>query len=380
MQAPGSHHYCDLGIRLMMRPTAYIPNFNGRALLAQLLKSLERQSARCDVVVVDNGSTDDSVAMMRERFPWAEVIELSDNRGYGRALNLAVAEYLGDPIIMLNNDVQCEPDFVEEITNELRPGIEMVAGVLTLHGMSNVVDSAGIVADRRTLMAFDYLHGEPLESVLGKQAPLAPTGGAALYARAAFEEVGGFDERIHAYYEDLDLGLRLRAAGASCALASGATGTHRYSATLGAGSGRKYALTGWSRAYLLRRYAVMRNPARAARTLLCEAAICAGQIALDGTARGALGRVRGWREAAGLEQRSLPSEGLIEPPLLSALGQRLRRRGSTTAQTLIPPEPSAAQPNRPSPPQTPLHTSSVAEQQSNADGSDVACMPAKRLE
>jgi N-acetylglucosaminyl-diphospho-decaprenol L-rhamnosyltransferase len=319
-----------------MRPTAYIPNFNGVELLAQLLASLERQTVDLDVVVVDNGSTDDSVAMARSRFPWVNLIPLSRNYGFGGALNLAIAEFPGDPIILLNNDVQCEPDFVAEMLRAAQSGAEMVSGLLTMHGSPGVIDSAGIVADRRTLMAFDYLHGEPLGSAPGMPPPLAPTGGAALYTRSAFEGVGGFDEKIHAYYEDLDLGLRLRASGMDCALAAGATGSHRYSATLGARNGQKYALTGWSRAYLLRRYGVMRSPAAATRTVLGETAICAGQIVLDGTARGALGRLRGWRSATGLDRRPLPDEGLTELPLLSALARRLRRRDSVALPPSTP--------------------------------------------
>jgi GT2 family glycosyltransferase len=323
-----------------LQPTIYIPNLNGSARLARLLDSLERQTAEASVVVVDNGSGDDSVAMARERFPAIQVIALKRNRGFGAALNLAIAERPGDPILLVNNDVQCDPPFVAEMLAALRPGVEMIAGVLTQNDAPDLIDSAGVVAARDTLMAFDYLHGEPVAGggggggprapppPAGATAPLAPTGGAALYSRAAFEEIGGFDERIFAYYEDLDLGLRLRVAGAGCALAPRATARHIYSATLRDRIGDKYALTGWSRGYMLRRYGVMAEPRNAARTLLGELAICAGQVVLDRTAQGARSRVRGWRDAAGLAPRQLPSEGLIEASLPSALSRRLRRRRS----------------------------------------------------
>jgi GT2 family glycosyltransferase len=311
-----------------LQPTIYIPNLNGSARLARLLDSLERQTAEASVVVVDNGSGDDSVAMARERFPAIQVIALKRNRGFGAALNLAIAERPGDPILLVNNDVQCDPPFVAEMLAALRPGVEMIAGVLTQNDAPDLIDSAGVVAARDTLMAFDYLHGEPVAAAAGATAPLAPTGGAALYSRAAFEEIGGFDERIFAYYEDLDLGLRLRVAGAGCALAPRATARHIYSATLRDRIGDKYALTGWSRGYMLRRYGVMAEPRNAARTLLGELAICAGQVVLDRTAQGARSRVRGWRDAAGLAPRQLPSEGLIEASLPSALSRRLRRRRS----------------------------------------------------
>ena len=181
-----------------MQPTIYIPNLDGSARLARLLASLEGQTARCGVVVVDNGSRDGSVAMTRERFPWVEPLELDRNLGFGRALNLAISERPGDPIMLLNNDVECEPGFVAAMLEALRPGVEMVAGVLTQRASPSIVDSAGVVADRRTLMAFDYLHGRPASEAASAPPPLAPTGGAALYRRGAFEEVGGFDERIFA--------------------------------------------------------------------------------------------------------------------------------------------------------------------------------------
>ena len=280
-------------------------------------------------MVVDNGSGDDSVAMVRERFPATQVIALQRNRGFGIALNLAIAERPGDPILLVNNDVQCDPPFVAEMLAALRPGVEMVAGVLTQNDVPGLIDSAGVVAARDTLMAFDYLHGEPVAAAAEAPPPLAPTGGAALYSRAAFEDVGGFDERIFAYYEDLDLGLRLRVAGADCTLAPRATARHLYSATLRDRIGDKYALTGWSRAYMLRRYGVMTEPRNAVRTLLGELAICAGQVVLDRTAKGARGRVYGWRNAAGLPSRQLPDAGLIEASLPSALRRRLRRRKRT---------------------------------------------------
>ena len=117
-------------------------------------------------------------------------------------------------------------------------GIEMCAGILLAEGDPRVIDSAGVIADR-TLMGFDYLNGEKREVAESAPAPLGPTGGAALYRRSAFLEVGGFDERIFLYYEDLDLALRLRSNGARCALAPRAWAVHGYSQTLRGGQQRE---------------------------------------------------------------------------------------------------------------------------------------------
>jgi GT2 family glycosyltransferase len=308
-----------------MQPTIYIPNYDGSARLELLLESLASQAQACRTVVVDNGSVDGSVTMTHARFPGVDVLEMGRNLGFGRALNQAIAQYGGDPLLLLNNDVRCDPGFVEAMLTEYRSGAKMVAGILVHENAPGIIDSAGVVADRRTLMAFDYLNGRPVDTAVGAPPPLAPSGGAALYDRGAFELAGGFDERIFAYYEDLDLGLRLRSSGILCALAEQATARHGSSATLRHDPGAKYALTGWSRAYMLRRYGVLASFSTTLRTLLCEGAICAGQVVLDRTFRGIGGRLRGWHDAGGLPQRELP-DGLIELPLRASLSRRLRRR------------------------------------------------------
>lgn len=308
-----------------MRPAIYIPTYNGRERLAVALRSLQEQTRPADVVVVDNGSADGTAELLRERFPEVALLELGRNLGFGRALNRAVAEIPADPVILLNNDVECEPRFVEALLDAAAEGAECVAGVLVQEAAPGLIDSAGVVADR-TLMGFDYLHGEPLEVALRAPAPLGPTGGAALYGLDAFQAAGGFDERIFLYYEDLDLALRLRAAGARCRLAGEARAVHAYSASLGAGSGEKYARTGWGRGYMLRRYGVMSRPSRALRALAAEAAICAGQLLGDRTAKGIGGRLRGWRDSVGLERRPIPAEALLDVSLREALTLRRRRR------------------------------------------------------
>lgn len=309
-----------------MLPTIYIPNFNGADRLGPVLRALGEQTRPAEVVLVDNGSGDDSVELARRELPEVRVLELGENLGFGPALNRAVAAQPGDPVILLNDDAVPGPRFVEALLDGLGEGVDSVAGVLVQERAPELIDSAGVVADA-TLMGFDYLHGEPVAAAETAPAPLGPTGGAALYRRAAFEAVGGFDERIFLYYEDLDLALRLAAAGGRCRLAPEARALHAYSASLGAASAAKYARTGWSRGYMLRRYGVMRSPGLALRALACEGALCAGQLLRDRTASGLRGRLRGWRDAAGLEPREATGAPLLEIGPREALALRLNRRG-----------------------------------------------------
>jgi N-acetylglucosaminyl-diphospho-decaprenol L-rhamnosyltransferase len=309
-----------------VKTVVYIPNFNGERWLPRTLQSLRAQTRRLDVVVVDNGSTDDSAGAARADFPEVTVMELGENLGFGAALNRAVAAHPADGIVLLNADVECEPEFCAELLAGLADGVDMVAAVLLQEREPGLIDSAGVVADR-TLMGFDYLHGEPVSALAGAAAPLGPTGGAALYRRTAWEKVGGFDERIFLYYEDLDLALRIAAGGGRCRLAPGARALHAYSPGLGAASGAKYARTGWSRGYMLRRYGVMRDPKLALRALASEGAIGLGQVLRDHTAAGLTGRLQGFRAGAGLQRREVGAAPLLGIGTREALGLRRRRRG-----------------------------------------------------
>jgi GT2 family glycosyltransferase len=304
--------------------TVYIPTLRAGERLAQTLESLERQEPRPRVVIVDNSSEGLGEELVRKRFPWALSVAFGENLGFGAALNRGVREVPGDPIVFLNDDVSAEPGFIAGLTEALTPGVGMVAGVLLSEADPGRIDSAGVVADR-TLLGFDYLNGEPVEALDSAGDPLGPTGGAALYRRSAFEQVGGFDEGIFLYYEDLDLSLRMRLAGFDCRLARDARGIHAYSETLGANTGRKYAMTGWSRGYLLRAYGFGKRPLLLARAVAVEGAICAGQIVFQRTAQGTRARLRGWRAGRGVTPRSIPEDGLLDISAREALALRRQR-------------------------------------------------------
>jgi GT2 family glycosyltransferase len=310
-----------------VQPTIYIPTLRAGERLARTLDALERQSSRPEVVIADNSSEGLGGQLVRERYPWVKAAEFGENLGFGKALNRAVREYPGDPIVFLNDDVTVEAGFVENLMKASADGAEMVAAVLLREREPSRIDSAGVIADR-TLLGIDYLNDEPVSALAGAADPLGPTGGAALFRHDAFQAVGGFDERMFLYYEDLDLALRVRREGGICRLAADARGLHAYSETLGANSARKYAMTGWSRGYMLRAYGFAGRPALLARAVLAEAAICAGQIIGERTTAGLRGRLRGWRAGSEVPRRPLPDQGLSAMSLREALLLRRRRHSS----------------------------------------------------
>lgn len=304
----------------MTLPTVYIPTLNGGENLCRCLESLERQTVAPLVVVADNGEGEGSAAMLAERFPEVNRVGFGRNLGFGNALNRAIREVGDGPVVLLNDDAVAEPQLIEELL-AASGRAELVAAVLLSERDPTRIDSAGVVVDQ-TLMAFDHLCGQPVEALETASGPMGPTGGAALYDRDAFEAVGGFDERIFLYYEDVDLALRMRGEGARCALAPAARAVHGYSLTLGAGSARKHAMTGWSRGYLMRRYGITARPSLAAQALAREAAICAGQLLRSRTLAGARGRIDGWRAGKDLPPRALPPDAAERLGLGRALALR----------------------------------------------------------
>jgi N-acetylglucosaminyl-diphospho-decaprenol L-rhamnosyltransferase len=253
-----------------MRATVVIPTLNARTLVTEALEHLAAQTVDHDVVVVDNGSSDGTAEHVAERFPRVRVVALDENLGFGRAVNRGVEEAQTDVVVFVNNDVLCPPEFLARLLEPLADDrVSTVAGVLLQHDRPHLVDSAGIELDR-TLRSWDMLWNRPVGELAHAREPVGPCGGAAAYRTAAFRAVGGFDDAFFAYWEDVDLALRLRLAGHECRRASGARALHRHGQTVGAASPRQRRLEAFGRGYVLARYRVARRSVatRAAIALL----------------------------------------------------------------------------------------------------------------
>lgn len=303
-----------------------IPTWNGRDLLEQCLENLAEQSVGHRVIVVDNGSTDGTAALVRERFAAVEVVELERNYGFAGAVNRGVSHGESPGVVLVNNDVECDSAFLERLVEPLADErVGMVAGLLLRPGRA-AIDSYGLECDA-TLAAYPRFEGAPYPATaLHEEHLLGPSGGAAAYRREAFEAAGGLDERTFAYMEDVDLALRLRALGWAAAGASEATGVHLGSATIGRRSRAQVEVAGASRAYMLRKYGVLRRGlGTAAWALAFEAGVAAVETVAGRDLAAARGRFEGWRAAAGASA-SIP-EGVVNREL--GFRDGLRRRAAT---------------------------------------------------
>jgi N-acetylglucosaminyl-diphospho-decaprenol L-rhamnosyltransferase len=297
------------------------------SLAVEMLRSLATAAEDFETILVDNGTGSAALESAAGQLDGAWVLRLDRNLGYGRAVNLAARRAAAGALVLLNDDSAVDPGYVERIAAALDPaaGVVMAAGVMRDAGAPELIETAGIELDR-TLLAYDYLNGEPL-SILQSDVPdpVGPTGAAAAFDRDAFLSAGGFDERLFAYLEDVDLVLRLRRDGGRCRLARDATGTHRHSGTLGPGSARKDYLAGFGRGYLLRKWKVL-SPRRLPSVLVREVPQTVIQSIVDRNLGPVRGRMNGLRAAAPTEP--YPPAGMLgDPPSLAAMaGRRWRRR------------------------------------------------------
>jgi N-acetylglucosaminyl-diphospho-decaprenol L-rhamnosyltransferase len=286
--------------------------YNRYELTHSCLRHLAGQTVEHRVIVVDNGSSDDTRARLASQWPDAALVCFDENHGFAQACNRGVAAGSGDVVVLLNNDVDCRADFVERLVAPLAFDEQLGAvAALMLQPGERAIDSAGLAADV-TLGAFPRLQGLGVEHARDEHPGLAgPAGTAAAYRRAAWEQVGGLDEQIFAYMEDFDLALRLRAAGWSAVLAPDAVGVHLGSATHGHRSAWQRRHGGFGRGYMLRRYGVLRGPA-APRALMTEAVVVLGDLAISRDLAAFRGRLEGWRSAAGTPRRARPPSAAID--------------------------------------------------------------------
>ena len=222
----------------LAKVSVVIPSWNGRAHLEECLPALAAQRSPgvpWEILVLDNGSGDDTAAWLRRHHPRVRLIESASNVGFAAGANRLAAAAAGEAIALLNNDTRPEPGWLGEMVEALGSAPDDVAAVSGL-----ILDWEGERLDfGRGVMTFDG-HGfqldfrRPLAAVrvpADREELPFPCGGNVILRRAALREVAGFDEDYFAYLEDVDLGWRLWAAGKRVVFARRGVVHHRSAAT-----------------------------------------------------------------------------------------------------------------------------------------------------
>lgn len=317
-----------------------ILNYRRPDLLRRCLESVAvaREAADCsvEIVVVDDGSEDDSCEMVRREFAEARVVAIPKNGGYPRAANAAIAAARGQWILTLNNDTRVEPSLFDEllVVGQSHPDVGSVAAQQRFASAPSVICSAGVTVDRRG-QASDRLMGRSIgESENEPVEVFGACGAAAMYSRRMLEELGGFDERFVFGLEDVDVSWRARMRGWRCFYAPLAVVYHDLGATVPHGSDLRFFQAGRNRLLLLAKNLDSRQLIRYGPQIalfdLLYVAYAAVRLRTLAPVRGRLAGMRMWRtmRAAGAPGR-VRVELAPAVPFRSVLARRRSLRLAT---------------------------------------------------
>lgn len=231
-----------------------VVNWNGADVLPGCLASLAAQTyPNFEVLLVDNGSDDESVAIAGRAAVPVQIIRNTVNRGFCGANNQGIAAAKGAYVALLNNDAEADPNWISSLVAEIQqtPRCGMVASKILLYDDHNRFDKVGhlIYADgqNRGRGSGEIDQGQydnPEET-------LWPDGCAALYSAAMLRQIGSFDEDFFAYADDADLGFRGRIAGWNAMYVPSAVVYHRGGMTLGRYSKKRLFLIERNRLWLV---------------------------------------------------------------------------------------------------------------------------------
>ena len=212
-----------------------IVNYNAGDRLRRCLEALAGQTRQADeIIVIDNGSQDDSLKLAESENPRATIIRAGENLGFAVANNRAVAKTECDWIAFLNPDAYPFADWLAKIETAITrfPDCHAFGSLQIDANNPDLLDGAGDVFHASGAPYRGHFHW-PLATAPDDGECFSPCAAAAVYRKSTFEKLGGFEESFFCYCEDVDLGYRLRLAGGHAIQLSGARVLHEGSGVTG---------------------------------------------------------------------------------------------------------------------------------------------------
>ncbi|OGY85074.1 MAG: hypothetical protein A2898_02865 [Candidatus Kerfeldbacteria bacterium RIFCSPLOWO2_01_FULL_48_11] len=217
-------------------------NYNGAKYLSTLLSSLHRQSSNSfELIVVDNGSTDNSIVLIQKSYPEAKILHNRINT-YAAGNNVGIRNASGKYILVLNNDTELDENFIHELTQAAKStpnDVGMWAVKILNFFERGTIDNTGLLlypdglSRGRGRLERDAGQYDAVEEVC------FPSGCAGMYKKQMLDEIGLFDEDFKFFVEDSDLGFRGRLAGWKCIYVPSARVYHMFSKSFGTYSPEK---------------------------------------------------------------------------------------------------------------------------------------------
>lgn len=194
----------------MMDVSVIIPNYNGAQYINKCIESIyEQVKHKKNIIVVDNHSSDNSIAEINKTFSDITIVANDKNVGFAAAVNIGIMLCDTEYVILLNNDAFVRSDFIRPLYEMINSdkSIFSVSSKMLQYSNPSLIDDAG---DHFTLMGWAYKagDGDRSEQHNKEKVIFSSCAGAAIYRRNVFEEMGYFDEKFFAYLEDVDIGFR----------------------------------------------------------------------------------------------------------------------------------------------------------------------------
>ena len=227
-------------------------NWNGRTLLQQFLPSwLAHTPDYADLIIVDNGSTDDSVSFLQEHYRDVHLLAFEENLGFAGGYNRAIEELDYQTVILLNSDVELTSGWLDQPMQLLNSSPEIAAVQPTLHAQRSPKDFeyAGAAGGFIDCLGYPFCRGRIFDTIEEDRGQYADSvdlfwasGACLIIRRAVYREVGGLDTLFFAHQEEIDLCWRLNARGWRIVSAPQSIVYHVGGASLSADSPRKVFL------------------------------------------------------------------------------------------------------------------------------------------
>jgi hypothetical protein len=234
--------------------SAIIPTWNRAALVEYILINLAEQTRPPDeIIVVDNGSKDETQAIATRM--GAKVVSFPENRGFAAAVNAGIERSTGEWILILNNDVRLEPDWIERLLDSAQQeNAAFAVGKLLQQDDQKTLDGSWDLVSRAAY-AWRCGWGRPDEGVwrARRKIRLAPMT-AALFHRRVFDALGVLETRFESYYEDVDFGVRCALAGFEGIYEPEAVALHSGKVTFGKNGARVMYLSARNQVLLLAKH------------------------------------------------------------------------------------------------------------------------------
>jgi len=217
--------------------SAIVLNWNGKDVIMDCIQSILQQTyGLYELILVDNGSRDGSLAMIKERYQSRiKIIENPVNLGFAEGCNVGIRVSAGEFIALVNSDATLDKNWMNEMVKGMGRGesLGMCACKIYFSGREGILENTGQTISRDGMGRTRGRMQKDMGQYDKRCAVLCPSGCAAMYRRKMLDDIGLFDKKFFAYADDIDIGIRGRLLGYKCFYVPAAIAYHQLSASFG---------------------------------------------------------------------------------------------------------------------------------------------------